>query len=574
MYIACSILFIVAQVYLDLKMPDYMSQITMLVQTSSESINGVLSTGGKMLLCALGSVICSVIVGFLAARVAASFSMTLRDKLFHKTLSFSIEEMKLFSTPSLITRTTNDITQVRMLIIVSLQVLIKAPIMAVWAILKILGKSWPWTIATSVAVVFLLTMLSIILIFAVPKFKIVQKLTDQINLVARENLTGLRVIRAFNAEKYQEEKFDKANNDLTKTQLFTSRIMGLMQPSMSFIMSALPLSIYIIGANLINQALGQQQLVLFSEMVVFTSYAVQIVMSFMMLSMIFIILPRASVSAKRISDVLDTELSIVDKSPAAPAKTGLVGEIEVNNISFKYPDAEEYILHDVSFKAKRGDIVAFIGSTGSGKSTIINLIPRLYDVTDGEILIDGINVKDYSQYDLHNKIGFVPQKALLFSGTIASNVAFGDSGKEETIDDVKQAIKIAQGTDFVENLDNQYEAHVARSGSNLSGGQKQRLAIARAVCKDPEILIFDDSFSALDFKTDKALREALKKETSGITSLIVAQRIGTIRDADQIIVLDSGNVVGKGTHDELMKNCEVYQEIAYSQLSKEELANA
>ena len=482
-----------------------------------------------------------------------------------------MEEIKNFSTSSLITRTTNDVTQVQMVFGMLIQLLAKAPIMAIWAIFKISGKGWEWSVATSGAVLVLVLMLSVIIIFAVPKFKKIQKLTDNLNRVTRENLTGVRVVRAYNAEGYQEEKFDKANKELTNTNLFATRIMAIMNPGMTLISNGLSLAIYWIGAYLVSKAIGADKLIIFSDMVVYMSYAMQVVMSFMMLIMIFMMLPRVSVSAKRINEVLDTMPNIVDGENNF--KTNLKGIVEFKNVSFKYPDAQEHVVKNVNFIANKGETIAFIGSTGSGKSTLINLIPRFYDVTEGEILVDGVNVKDYSQKELHSKIGYVPQKAVIFKGTIKSNIAFGDN-KNITQEDVEWASNIAQAKEFVDGLPDKYNADVAQNGTNLSGGQKQRLAIARAVARKPEIFIFDDSFSALDYKTDKILRAGLKKNLEGVTSFIVAQRIGTILDADKIIVLDQGDVVGMGTHAELLKTCSVYQEIAYSQLSKEELENA
>jgi ABC transporter, ATP-binding protein len=547
-----------------------MSEITRLVQTEGSAMGDIWVQGSYMLFCALGSLISAVIVGFFAARIAATLSKRLRESLYTKVESFSMQEINQFSTASLITRSTNDITQVQMVFAMGLQVMIKAPILAVWAILKILGKNFEWSLVTAGAVCVLLVMLSIILIFAVPKFKIIQGLTDNLNLVTRENLTGIRVVRAYNAENYQEEKFENANNILTRTHLFTGRIMAIMGPGMTLIMSGLSLAIYWIGAYLIEAADRMDKIGLFSDMVVFSSYSIQVVMAFMMLTMIFIMLPRATVSAKRIMGVLNTPLSIVDGTKQAP--TDRVGEVEFRNVSFKYPDAEEYVIENISFKANRGETVAFIGSTGSGKSTLINLVPRFYDATEGEVLVDGMNVKDYKQSDLNNKLGYVSQKAVLFAGTVEFNIAFGDNGRQMAkLDQVKKAITIAQGRDFVEKMDRTYHSSIAQGGSNVSGGQKQRLAIARAICRDPEIYIFDDSFSALDYKTDRVLRAALRQETKDATHLIVAQRIGTIIHADKIIVLDEGKMVGIGTHQELLKNCEVYRQIAYSQLSKEEL---
>ncbi|QKH05017.1 ABC transporter ATP-binding protein (plasmid) [Bacillus cereus] len=572
--IVASIVFIVGQVWLDLKLPDFMSEITTLVQTKGSETSEIWLAGGKMLLCALGSMILSVVVGYFAARVATSLSKELRKGVFNKTLSFSMEEINGFSTASLITRSTNDITQIQQTVAMGLQVMIKAPILAVWAILKITGKSWEWSAATGVAVVALLVMIGSIIIFVLPKFKVVQKMTDNLNLVTREGLTGIRVVHAYNAQEYQQAKFEKANKDLTDTNLLVNRLMAIMQPGMGLIMSGLTLSIYWIGAHLIMNAGGMDRIGLFSDMVVFSSYAMQVVMAFMLLAMTFIMIPRASVSAARINEVLDTPQTITD-GEVQSSPNGIEGEIELRNVSFKYPDAGEYVLKDISFTAHKGETVAFIGSTGSGKSTLMNLIPRFYDVTEGEVIVDGINIKEYSQEALHNKFGYVSQKAVLFSGTVKSNVAYGDNGQiSSTDEDIKKAVEIAQGKEFVEKMDGEYNADIAQGGTNLSGGQKQRLSIARAVSRNPEIFIFDDSFSALDYKTDRQLRSTLKKETKGATTLIVAQRIGTIKDADKIIVLDEGKIVGMGTHGELLETCKTYQEIAHSQLSKEELENA
>ncbi len=570
--VLCSLVFIVAQVFLDLKLPDYMTEITRLVQTGDNKISDILTQGGWMLLCAFGSLVASIIVAGFAARIASSFSKGLRELQFDKVEAFSMQEINSFSTASLITRSTNDITQVQMFIAMGLQLLIKAPITAVWAVTKIAGKDWQWTTATAVAVLVLIIVISIVITFAIPKFRRIQGLTDNLNRVTRENLTGIRVVRAYNAEKYQENKFESANSELTNNNLFANRVMSIMMPSMSLIMSGMSLAIYWIGAYLIDSAGMMDKITLFSNMVVFMNYAVQVVMSFMMVSMIFIMLPRASVAAKRIVEVIETKPTILDGKKTASVE-GLEGEIEFRNVSFKYPDAAEYVLEDVSFTAHKGETVAFIGSTGSGKSTLINLVPRFYDATEGEVLIDGVNVRDYTQEALHNKFGYVPQRAVIFSGTVESNVAYGDNGRGSySKEDVESSIAIAQSTDFVENIPGQLEGKVAQGGTNLSGGQKQRLSIARAVCRKPEIYIFDDSFSALDYKTDKLLRQALKEKTSDTTSLIVAQRIGTIKEADKIVVLEEGRVVGIGKHEELMENCSVYQEIALSQLSKEELA--
>ena len=564
---------VVTQVWLELKMPDYMSEITKLVQTEGSQMKDILVNGGYMLTCALGSLVAAVITGYITSRISSNFSKTIRKKLFNKVEDLAMQEVKQFSTSSLITRTTNDITQIEMLIAMGLQLLIKAPITAIWAITKILNKSWQWSAITAVAVAILMTTIAIIMVIVLPRFKKVQKLIDKLNGVTRENLTGIRVVRAFNAEQYQEEKFDKANNNLTNQQLFNQKVFAVMQPMMYIIMYMVILSIYYVGAYLIKDAGMADKISLFGDMVVFSSYAMQVIMSFLMLAMIFMMLPRAQVSANRINEVLDTEISIKDGKINTKTNNE-VGTVEFKNVSFKYPDADEYLLKDISFKANKGDTVAFIGSTGSGKSTLINLIPRFYDATEGEVLVDGINVKNYTQEFLHDKIGYVPQKAVMFNGTVKSNISYGDNGKEKPTDEqIKKAIEVAQGTEFVEKMDGQYDAHMAQGGTNVSGGQKQRLSIARAIARNPEIYIFDDSFSALDYKTDSVLRKELKKYTSDATSLIVAQRIGTIMNADPIVVLDNGVIVGKGTHKELLKTCEVYKQIALSQLSKEELEN-
>lgn len=565
---------IVGQVWLELKAPDYMSAITQLVQTPGSEMSAILENGFYMMLCAFGSLALMIVVGYLAANISASLSQRIRKKLFDKVEELDIHDVKRFSTASLITRTTNDITQIQMLVSMGMQLLIKAPIMAVWAIAKIIGKSWEWSSLTGVAVVIVLSTVITIMVVVVPRFKIVQRLIDRLNRVTRENLNGIRVVRAFNAESYQEKKFNEVNSDLTKLQLSNQRAFVIMQPLMYLVMYFMTLGIYYIGAHMIGGAGMSEKLTLFSNMVVFSSYAMQVIMSFLMLAMIFMMIPRAEVSANRINEVMATQNKITNgtfKNTDAQKK----GTVEFKNVSFKYPDAEEYLLHNISFKANRGETVAFIGSTGSGKSTLINLVPRFYDVTEGEILIDGINVKDYKQTALRNIIGYVSQRAVMFAGTVRENVAYGNNGKPKpTLDDVKQAIKVAQGQDFVEKLDGEYETHVAQGGTNLSGGQKQRLSIARAIARDPEIYIFDDSFSALDYKTDATLRKELKKHTKDATSLIVAQRIGTIMNADKIVVLDSGECVGIGTHKELLKNCDVYRQIALSQLSEEELNHA
>ena len=563
--------FVVLQVWLDLTIPDYMADITALVQTDGSKMADIMAAGGKMLLCAFGSLAATVVVAIISSRIASDFSAVLRAKLFNKVQGFSMEEIGRFSTASLITRSTNDVTQVQMFVTMGFQVLIKAPILAIWAVCKISAKSWQWTFSTGVAVAVLLIIVGLCVSIALPKFKKLQELTDDINRVTRENITGINVVRAYNAEKYQENKFETANNNLTKTQLFTSRTMSFMMPGIQLIMSGLPLAIYWIGAYLINKADMMSKITLFSDMVTFSSYAMQIVMAFMMMVMVFIILPRASVAAKRINEVLDTEATIEDGDKDIK-DSGIRGEIEFKNVNFKYPDAEDYVLSDISFSVKKGETLAIVGATGCGKSTVINLIPRFYDVTEGEVLVDGVNVKDYKQKELRNKIGYVSQKATLFGGTVKSNIAYGDNGKDGFMEsDIVDSVYVAQASEFVEKMGEGYDSYIAQGGGNLSGGQKQRLSIARAVCRHPEIFIFDDSFSALDYRTDRALRSALKKECADATKIIVAQRIGTIRDADKIIVLENGTIAGMGKHDELMKNCEVYRQIAYSQLSKEEL---
>jgi ATP-binding cassette subfamily B protein len=567
-----AVAFIVASVWMELTIPEYMSEITVLVQTPGSTMRDILIAGGKMLLYAFGSLVATVIISVCAAKLAMTLGTTLRAKLFHKVQSFSMEEIGHFSTASLITRTTNDVVQVQMFIVMGLQMIIKAPVMAVCAIGKIAGKAWQWTFSTAAAVVILLAVVTICVAVSMPKFKKMQKLTDNLNRVTRENLTGLAVVRAYNAERYQEKKFEDANDEMTRTNLFAQRTMSFMMPSIQLVMSGLALAIYWLGAVLIDQADMMDRLTLFSDMMVFSQYAIQVVMSFMLLVMIFMILPRASVSANRINEVLDTETTIRDgiRTEGEPGKTG---EITFEHVSFRYPDAEGNVLENISFTAKQGETIAFIGATGCGKSTAVNLIPRFYDATEGEVLVDGVNVRDYTQKALRNKIGYISQKATLFSGTIRSNIAFGDNGQNTPDEnDVKEAVATAQATEFVEKLENTYDGYVAQGGSNLSGGQKQRISIARAIARKPEILIFDDSFSALDYKTDRVLRNVLDEKCKNTTRIIVAQRIGTIRDADKIIVLDKGKIVGMGRHDELMDGCEVYRQIALSQLSKEELA--
>lgn len=570
----CSLVFIVAQVWLELKMPDYMADITTLVQTEGSEMSEILLEGGSMLLCALGSLISAFVVGYFVAKIAAGLSMRLREQVYNKTMAFSMEEMNGFSTSSLINRSTNDITQIQMFVAIGLQALIKAPIMAVWAVVKIAGKGAEWTMATGVAVIVLVVLIGAVIGLVMPKFKQIQTLTDNLNRVARENLTGIRVVRAYNAEEFQEKRFEKANNELTSANLFANRLMSVMQPGMTLIMSGLSLAIYWIGMYLIDAAEMTEKLNLFSNMVVFTSYATQVIMAFMLLTITFIIFPRASVSAKRINEVLDTRETITDGTVLG-SELYEQGEVEFKHVSFRYPDAEEETLHDINFTVRQGETVAFIGSTGSGKSTLIHLISRFYDATEGEVLIDGVNVKDYTQEALHNKMGYVPQQAVIFSGTVASNITYGENGKAPAERElIQRSASIAQAEEFISRMEGTYEAPISQGGTNISGGQRQRLAIARAICRRPEIYLFDDSFSALDYKTDRILRRALKQETGGTTSLIVAQRIGTIMDADKIIVLDEGRIVGQGTHRELLKNCPVYLEIAKSQLSKEEIANA
>lgn len=576
-YVGISLIFIITQVYLDLKLPDYMSKVTKLIQEKGTTVSQIFDQGKWMVLCALGSLAAAIVVGYFAARVAAGLSRTLRHDVYHQVSEYSMAEINQFSTASLITRSTNDITQVQMFVAMGLQLIIKAPITAVWAIFKIADKSWEWTTALGVAVLFILVAISIIVTLAMPRFKIIQKLTDKLNSVTRENLTGIHVVRAYNAEGYQTEKFERANADITSTNLFIQRVMAFMMPMMSMVSSGLSVAVYLIGATIIkNAAIGtpgnSPRINLFSDMVVFTSYGMQVVMAFMMLTMIFIMMPRANVSAGRINEVIDTDSSIKNGTKDGDAATE-VGTVEFKNVYFQYADASEHVIEGISFKANKGETVAFIGSTGSGKSTLINLIPRYYDVTAGQVLVDGVNVKDYTENALHNKMGFIPQKPVMFNGTIRSNLAFGtNTGGDLTDEALMSAVRLAQAEEFVTKNEKGLDAEISQGGLNLSGGQKQRLAIARALARRPEILVFDDSFSALDYKTDRVLRDTLNRETAETTKLIVAQRIGTIIDADQIIVLDKGKVVGHGTHTELLASNPVYQEIAYSQLSKEELA--
>ena len=574
LFFLVSLVFIISQVWLDLKLPDYMSEITTLVKTEGSAMADIWASGGKMLLCSLGSLASSIIVCYLASSIAASFSRRLRAAMFDKVESFSMEEINSFSTASLITRSTNDVVQVQMLIVLSMQVVIKAPAMAIWAITKIAGKAWQWSLATGIAIVLLVGFLAIAMVLTFPKFRKIQWLQDALNHAARENLSGIRVVRAYNAEEYQERKFEKANTDLLKNQLFANRTMTLLSPFMNITMNCLNMSIYWIGAVLINAVVIENaasiatRVDIFADMIVFMSYAMQVIMSFIMIVMVFIVAPRALVAAKRINEVLETEPKIVDSAKPQPEET-CVGEVEFRNVSFTYPGGNGNVLTDISFTAHRGETVAFIGSTGSGKTTLVNLIPRFYDVTEGAVLVDGVDVRDYELEKLYKKLSYVSQRAVMFSGDIEDNVAFGANADRAKL---KDALHISQSEEFVDGLEDGVKSHVAQGGTNFSGGQKQRLSIARALCRDAEILIFDDTFSALDFKTDRELRDALKAKTENETKLIVAQRIGTIMSADKIIVLDEGRQVGTGTHQELMKNCEVYRQIALSQLSEEELA--
>ena len=563
-----SLVFIVTQVFLDLKIPDYMSKITMYVESPGHSVSDIIAEGKWMILCALGSLISAIIVGYLASKISASFSKNLRSRIFSKVESFSMKEINEFSTASLITRSTNDITQIQMVIVIGLQILIKAPIMAVWAITKIYNKGFEWTMATAVTVLILIVFVAILMLMVMPKFRMMQTLTDNINRILRENLTGLAVIRAYNSEEYRENKFDEANEELTSTQLFTSRAMSTLFPMINFSMSMLTLVIYFIGAGLINAAEMMDKYVLFSNMVVFSSYAMQVIMSFMMMSMIFIMVPRAQISAKRINEVLDTELSIKDGN-IETSNDDYEYEIEFDNVSFKYTDSEQYILQDIDFKVKKGEKVAIIGSTGSGKSTILNLLLRFYDATEGVVRIEGIDIKKYKLKFLYEKIGAVLQKSFLFKGDIRSNISFGENGYDKK--KVEEAADTSQSMEFIEKFDDKFDHEIAQLGKNVSGGQKQRLSIARAIYRKPDIFLFDDSFSALDFKTDSELRHKLKENNPDATTIIVAQRVGSIMDSDQIIVLENGQIAGIGQHKDLLKNCEVYKEIAYSQLTEEEL---
>lgn len=574
--VAACVVLIVGQVQLDLALPDYMSEITRLVQTEGSQMSDILLAGGKMLLCALGSMLLTVCTTFFTAQIASRFSARLRGEMYRKVVGFSNEEINRFSTASLITRTTNDISQLQMFFSFGMQSLIKAPIMAFIAVGKISTKSWEWSLLTGGVIAFVCVLLVFIMLYAVPRMKKMQTLTDNLNRITRENLTGLQVVRAYNAENYQEGKFAKANEEMTRNSQQANIAMSVMNPGMNLAMNGLTLGIYWIGAALISAisltspAAMMERIGLFSDMVVFMQYAMQVIMAFLMLVMIFVMLPRVTVSASRVNEVLDTKARIVD-GKETQGKSGMKGEIEFRDVSFRYPDADGDAIHHISFTAHHGQTVALIGATGCGKSSIINLIPRLYDATSGQVLVDGVDVRDYTQDALRSKIGFVPQKAFLFSGTVSSNVGYGEDNASGAA--IRKAVAIAQAAEFVESPEVGYSGTVAQGGSNFSGGQKQRLSIARAVARDPEILVFDDSFSALDYKTDRALRQALRQQTSGTTNIIVAQRIGTIRDADCILVIEDGAIVGKGTHRELMESCKVYQEIAYSQLSKEELAS-
>lgn len=573
LYVSVSFLCVIFQVWLSLKLPDYMSEITTLVQTEGSAMGDILSAAGMMLICAIGTFAITFVTDYFVSKTSAGLSMRLREAVFDKTMSFSMEEINHFSTASLITRSINDITQVTMFVMMGVKVGGRAPIMGVWAIIKMYGKSWKWTAATGVFVCILLLMLGMVFTFAIPKFAVMQKLTDRLNRVTRENLAGIRVVRAYNAEEYQENKFADANDELTRTNLFTNRLMAVSSPGMQLIMSGLTLAIYWIGVYAINGAEMNEKLNIFSDMIVFSSYATQVITAFMILTMILMILPRAVVSAKRINEVLDTESKITDglTEGSGPKQ----GELEFRHVSFRYPDAVDDVLHDISFTAHKGETVAFIGTTGSGKSTLMSLIPRFYDVSKGEVLVDGINVKDYKQEALRNKLSYVPQKTVMFSGTVSSNVAYGSNGQGEPSEElVRKSLNIARAAEFVEKMEGTYAAPISQGGTNISGGQKQRLAIARAVCRRPEIYVFDDSFSALDYKTDRILRNELKKETADATTLIVAQRIGTIMDADKIIVLNEGKIVGQGKHKELLKSCRIYQEIAQLQLGEEALVYA
>lgn len=563
--VVLGVLFVVIQVWLELKMPEYMSAITLLVKTPDAEINEILKNGGYMLLCALGSMAASIMTGYFAARVAASLAQELRSRMFRKVMGFYNEELGRFSTASLITRSTNDVSQVQMLVAMGLQIITKTPIMMVWGISKIVGKQWQWSLTTGAAVLLIILLILAVAVLVLPRFKVIQKLTDDLNRVTRENLTGIRVIRAYNAEHFQQEKFEGVNTELTNTNLFANRVTALLTPTMTLITSGISLAIYWIGAFLLSSAGGMERLTIFSDMVVFSQYAMQVIMAFAMMTVLFVMLPRVMVSVHRINEVLDTEVKI----QSGTQDRENTGSVEFCHVSFRYPDAGENVLHDISFTAERGQTVAFIGATGSGKTSLVDLIPRFYDVTEGEVLVDGLDVRDYEIHSLRRKIGYVSQKAVLFSGSVSSNVALG--WKHAPMEDVEKALAVSQSQEFVSRMTGGVRAKISQGGVNVSGGQRQRLSIARAVCKQPEIYIFDDSFSALDYKTDRLLRKALEERAKDATKLIVAQRIGTIRHADKIIVLEDGEIAGMGTHAELLKSCRVYQEIARSQMSEEEL---
>ncbi len=571
--VLCVVFLVVFSVFLDLRMPEYMSKITKLVQTEDSTMRNILTAGFSMLVCAVSSLICTIFIGYLTSLLSANFSKNVRRKIFAKVEDFGIAEIKKFSTSSLITRTTNDVTQIEMLLSMGLQMMIKSPVMAVWALLKILGKSGELSLITGTGVIIIVCTNLFIIKTVTPRFEKMQKLTDKINGVTRENLTGIRVIRAFNAEEFQMNRFEDVNDELTDTQLANQKTFAIMSPIMNFVMHFQHLGIYFVGAYIIVRSGMIDKINMFSNMVVFSSYGMQVIMSFLMLTMIFMILPRAQVSARRLNEVLEEDISV--KSGDFDGTTKKTGLVEFKDVSFKYPDADEYLLKNISFKVNKGETIAFIGSTGSGKSTLINLVPRLYDATDGEVLVDGVNVKEYKLSALNNKIGYISQKAVMFTGSVMDNVTYGDNGRDKPdLKKVKKALDVAQASDFVNKMDKGVDSHIARGGTNVSGGQKQRLSIARAIARDPEIYIFDDSFSALDYKTDSTLRKELKKYTKDATIMIVAQRIGTIMNADKIVVLDKGECVGIGTHKELLKKCTVYKEIALSQLSEEELNNA
>lgn len=565
-------LFVVVMVFFDLTLPDYMSNITTLVETPGSEMGEIIEQGLLMLGCAIGSMIASCIVAYLAAKVGAGLSRTLRNEVFEKANELSKGDVSRFSSSSLVTRTTNDITQIQTLIVMGLQAIVKAPIMSVWAVAKIWNKGWQWSVALLVAVIVVVSLLVYTQIVAVPRFRSIQKLTDNLNRLCREHLVGIRPVHAYNAEQYEQERFSAANDEITNTNLVAQNAMAIMNPGMTLVNSGLTLAVYWLGAGMIASAGATEKLTTFSNMVVFTNYAMNVIMSFVMLNMVFVLLPRAQVSASRIMELINTDSSITDGEGATPAETDR-GSIEFKDVTFTYPDGGARVLKHVSFKANPGEFVAIIGATGSGKTTLVQLIDRLYDATDGQVLVDGVDVRDYKLDDLHNRIGYVPQTAQLFTGTVDSNIKMGKAAVEVDDEGVKRALDISQSTSFVNDLGG-VSAPIDQGGRNVSGGQRQRLAIARTVARKPETIVFDDSFSALDYATDRALRSDLQTKCAGTTRIVVAQRIGTIRDADKIIVLDRGRVVGQGTHDELMKTCDTYREIAESQLSKEELENA